>query len=444
MVNMPDKFELVNVDALVPYAKNPKKHDDKDIDLIIKSIERNGWADALLVCPETMEILSGNGRLLAAKKMGLTEVPCVYAPRGLTEKQKADIVIAANKLVEVSGYNDYLGELIAEFDLDLGDFGIEADMSMVEENTVNKKVGSLADDFLIAPLSTLNTREGKWQERKRAWIQTLGMELTATRENKLGLAHFSTDNAYGKTNMQSVSVFDCVLAEIMYKWYTPTNTKVKAFDPFAGDICKGGVFAYLGADFTGIELRQEQVEQNKKDLLGKPWANNCKYIQDSGENCEKYFAPESQDFMFSCPPYFDLEKYSDDPRDASNQSDYEGFRKILETAFLGAAKALKNNRFAIIVMSNVRNHTNSGYYDICGDICKIMEKSGLLLYNEFILINSVGTGAIRARNNMKSRKNVRCHQEVLVFYKGDNPTKNIPQDFGEIKFAEISEEGVDS
>lgn len=124
---------FIKLDDLVPYAKNPKKHEDKDIDLIIKSIERNGFGDNLLVCPETNEILSGNGRYLAAKKMGLTEVPCVYAPNGLTEKQKADIVIASNKLVEVSGYNDYLGELIAEFDLELGDFGIEADMSMVEE-----------------------------------------------------------------------------------------------------------------------------------------------------------------------------------------------------------------------------------------------------------------------------------------------------------------------
>lgn len=133
MINMPTGCELVNVDALVHYAKNPKKHEDKDIDLIIRSIERNGWGDALLVCPETNEVLSGNGRLMAAKKMGLTEVPVVYAPKGLSEKQKADLVIASNKLVEVSGYNDYLGELVAEFDLDLGDFGIEADMSMVEE-----------------------------------------------------------------------------------------------------------------------------------------------------------------------------------------------------------------------------------------------------------------------------------------------------------------------
>lgn len=129
-----DGCNFIKIDELVPYAKNPKKHDDKDIDLIIKSIERNGFGENLLICPETMEILSGNGRLLAAKKMGLTEVPCVYAPRGLSEKQKADIVIASNKLVEVSGYNDYLGELIAEFDLELGDFGMDApEMEIADE-----------------------------------------------------------------------------------------------------------------------------------------------------------------------------------------------------------------------------------------------------------------------------------------------------------------------
>lgn len=128
-----DGCNFISVDKLVPYAKNPKNHDDKDINLIIKSIERNGFGDNLLICPETMEILSGNGRYLAAKKMGLKEVPCVYAPSGLTEKQKADLVIASNKLVEASGYNDNLGALIDEFGLDLDDFGIESDMSMVEE-----------------------------------------------------------------------------------------------------------------------------------------------------------------------------------------------------------------------------------------------------------------------------------------------------------------------
>ena len=129
-IKFPTGCEMLSVAGLHPYAKNPKEHTDKDIDLIIKSIKRNGWGDPILVCPETCEILSGNGRYLAALKMGLEEIPAVSAPRGLTEKQKADLVIASNKLVEASGYNDNLGELVATFDLDIGDFGMDADMSM--------------------------------------------------------------------------------------------------------------------------------------------------------------------------------------------------------------------------------------------------------------------------------------------------------------------------
>lgn len=124
-IAMPTGCEFVEIGELVPYAKNPKEHTDKDVDLIIKSIQRNGWGDPILVCPETNEILSGNGRYLAAKKIGLEMLPVVYAPDGLTEKQKADLVIASNKLVEVSGYNDNLGDLIINFELNTSDFGIE-------------------------------------------------------------------------------------------------------------------------------------------------------------------------------------------------------------------------------------------------------------------------------------------------------------------------------
>lgn len=125
MINTPTGCLMIEIDKLVFYDKNPKNHNKKDIELIIKSIKRNGWGDPILVCPETMEVLSGNGRLMAAKELGMEQVPCVYAPRGLTEKQKADLVIASNKLVEASDYNDYLSELIEEYGLDADDFGIE-------------------------------------------------------------------------------------------------------------------------------------------------------------------------------------------------------------------------------------------------------------------------------------------------------------------------------
>lgn len=126
IINMPDGCFMVDVNKIVPYKKNPKKHSADDIDLIVKSIRRNGWSDPLLVCPETMEVLSGNGRLMAAKKLDMKEVPVVYAPKGLSDKQKADIVIASNKLVEVSGYNDNLEMLMEMFELNPEDYGMKA------------------------------------------------------------------------------------------------------------------------------------------------------------------------------------------------------------------------------------------------------------------------------------------------------------------------------
>ena len=132
-IAMPTGCEFVDVNDLVPFKRNPKKHEIEDINLIIKSVERNGWGDPLLVCPETKEILSGNGRLMAAKKMGIDKVPVVYAPEGLTEKQKADLVIASNKLVEVSGYNDNLQLLIDMFELNPEDFGMQAIENAVAE-----------------------------------------------------------------------------------------------------------------------------------------------------------------------------------------------------------------------------------------------------------------------------------------------------------------------
>lgn len=132
-IAMPTGCEFVDINELVPFKRNPKKHEIDDINLIVKSVERNGWGDPLLVCPETKEILSGNGRYLAAKKLGLKEVPVVYAPEGLTEKQKADLVIASNKLVEASGYNDNLQILMDMFELNPADFGLEEVTKEIEK-----------------------------------------------------------------------------------------------------------------------------------------------------------------------------------------------------------------------------------------------------------------------------------------------------------------------
>lgn len=59
--------------------------------------------------------------------------------------------------------------------------------------------------------------------------------------------------------------------------------------------------------------------------------------------------------FFSCPPYYDLEVYSDDARDASNQGTYEEFLSILDTSFGKAVKALKDDSFAVVVVGDIRD-----------------------------------------------------------------------------------------
>ena len=77
----------------------------------------------------------------------------------------------------------------------------------------------------------------------------------------------------------------------------------------------------MGNKFTGIELRQEQADLNNQRLKG----SKSKYICDDGQNVLKHIKPNTQDLLFSCPPYFDLEVYSELENDASNQKEYASF-----------------------------------------------------------------------------------------------------------------------
>ena len=79
----------------------------------------------------------------------------------------------------------------------------------------------------------------------------------------------------------------------------------------------------------------------------------------------------------------------------NGNQEFDDFITILSNAFAGAAKALKNNRFAAVVMSNVRDEKGF-YHDICGHIRRIMLENGLKLYNEIVLVNSFGSGMLRA------------------------------------------------
>lgn len=407
-------------------------------------------------------ILAGHTRYRAALQLGLSEVPVVWQT-DISAIQAQGYRIADNKTAELSAWDrDALDtevrDIAAQCDADLDALGLadwelerilqETQVSGLPENQcaspapsttlspykstgavsngplVNEEGGGLpearlADDFIVPPFSTFDTRQGYWIERNRYWREKIG-DNGESREDRLGLSF---------DGFKGVSVLDATLAEIVCKWFSPFSSQepIRAYDPFAGDTTFGYVAGSLGLSFTGIELRPEQVELNKKRA-----PKNVNYICDDGQNILKYLEENSQDLLFSCPPYFNLEKYSDLPNDASNQN-YNGFLQIYSNVLLRALKCLKDDRFAVIVMSNVRDEAGF-YYDICSETTRIMKQGGAGLYNEIILINCVGSARLRARLCMRNRKCVRCHQEVLVYYKGD--PRHIKGAFPEIRCSE--------
>jgi len=124
-----DKVERRSIGSIIPYARNSRTHSDEQVAQIAASIKEWGFTNPILVDIDG-EIIAGHGRLLAAQKLGLKEVPCITAV-GWSDAQKKAYVIADNKLALNAGWdNDMLavefGEL-KELDFNLDLIGFDPD-----------------------------------------------------------------------------------------------------------------------------------------------------------------------------------------------------------------------------------------------------------------------------------------------------------------------------
>ena len=415
---------------LTPYAGNAKVHPPEQIDRIANSIKAFGWQQPIVVDKDNVVII-GHGRLAAAKQLMLDTVPVVYADN-LTEDQVDALRLADNKTNESEWDFGKLEEELAALSIagiDMTAFGFE-DLEKDVSNPKDDHIVPLTDRFIIPPFSVLDARQGYWQERKKAWKEKIGDKGQAR-----AVAIYSGMENWSGGAFADASILDPVLSELACHWFMPGQGNT--FDCFAGDTVFGYVSASLGNHFTGIELRKEQADFNQAACAGL----NAQYVCDDGQNVLAHIGEGTQDMFFSCPPYFDLEKYSDLPNDASNQGSYADFYKIIDTAFSNAIKCLKDNRFAVIVCGDVRDKKTGAYYGFPDDIKQTFKRNGMTLYNELVLVDHVGTARLRAVKYMQHRKVVKVHQNVLVFYKGD--TKRIKGIFPEIEVADDDGENLE-
>ena len=164
------EIEMLAVDRLVPYAKNAKKHDDRQVAAIAGSIREFGFTNPILIDGQD-GIIAGHGRVLAAQKLGLTSVPCIRLAH-LTDAQRRAYILADNRLAETGGGWDAdmlaaeveaidweelesfglddmdLGEILAEAERGSeGDADAEAQVDRAEE--LNRTWGVKAGDLWL-------------------------------------------------------------------------------------------------------------------------------------------------------------------------------------------------------------------------------------------------------------------------------------------------------
>lgn len=384
-------------------------------------------------------------------------------------KEAAELVLvysSAYAKITQQGLLDFVNN----FDLDFPD--LQALMNIPEfddiafQGLLNKSDGtesseqiipaSLKESFIFPPFSILDTRSGVWQERKRKWL-SLGFNSQETREDVELIAKSGQSTGiyelrnkmrdmlqrepewdeileYAKKKgmhvYEGASIFDPVLCELSYRWFCTDGGRI--LDPFAGGSVRGIVAGVLGYQYEGIDLRLDQVEANRKQaqllsLIDVNWhAGDSNSVLDEVEF-------KDIDFVYSCPPYAYLEKYSEDPNDLSNMT-YEDFKDVYFSIIKKSVSQLKDDRFACFVVGDIRD--KKGFYEnFVSDTIQAFEDAGARLYNEIILVNVVGSLAIRVRRQFNGGRKVgKMHQNVLVFYKGD--PKKIKENFPELNLGE--------
>lgn len=229
------------------------------------------------------------------------------------------------------------------------------------------------------------------------------------------------------------SIFDPVLCEICYRWFCTGGGQI--VDPFAGGSVRGIVAKKIGYDYLGVDLREEQVTANRQQaeaIFGA--GEHPVWVTGNSLNIDKLAAGLQADLIFSCPPYFDLEVYSDDPEDLSTL-EWDEFSRQYREIIAKSVALLRPNRFAIFVVGDIRD--KKGFYrNFTGLTVNAFEQAGAMLYNEIILVNVAGSLPIRVTKQFNSgRKCGKMHQNVLVFYKGDPAA--IKTEYGEIDFTGV-------
>lgn len=294
--------KMVPIEELTLHDKNRNKHSEEQIKRLAQIMLYTGWRSPVKVSNLSNKVVAGHCRIAAAKINGWDSVPVDLQDFENEQEEiahlNADNAIALWSDLDIEAIKLDVADL-PDFDIDM--LGIKG-LSLGELpgiNDGNTTATKLTDRFLIPPFSVLDGRQGYWLERKRAWL-ALGIRSELGRDAeclKTGIGE-----NYGRKEMTGTSIFDPVLCEIAYRWFTPENASI--LDPFAGGSVRGIIASLLGRKYIGVDLRKEQVDANKinweeikKKDINKILENKKLSIKISSKSMQQIFQGCTNDFV---------------------------------------------------------------------------------------------------------------------------------------------------
>lgn len=303
--------------------------------------------------------------------------------------------------------------------------------------------GDLADvriKFLahITMTNVWNTTKGDWLAAKREWNSRIaaagaaaGIEnpTFATRDgcwqgvngysNVVNTKRKIDENgevvATTKAHNGNASVLDPVACEVVLRFFSPPKGRV--YNPFGGGVQFGFIAGAYGHEYVASEIRQNQCDANNALCAA---FESVKWIRSDSATYE----PEGQfDLIFTCPPYYKVEKYVDyDGKppvgEINSMPTYDEFRDLLFAGYRRAIAHLNDNRFFVIMTGDSRDK-NGAYYCSEAETELFLKAEGLSVYNKIVYLECEFTRLAHAKRTLNYRKFPKREQKIIVAYKGD-------------------------
>ena len=285
----------------------------------------------------------------------------------------------------------------------------------------------LRERFCEPPFTIFDTKSATWQRRRKFLRDFLKVNYDSEgiqakeMDSKSDCGFGDLTKGYTIAKIASEAVYDPRLLEVMFDLFCPEGGSI--LDPFNGSHISGCLAHELGYKFTGIDVRQNIIEQNHKkriEIFGEQDVN-IKWIVGDSDKVLDTLLFEEYDMINSCHPYADLVKYSkDNPLEGDlSLLNYDDFIPKFQSIAKKSCALLKPGGYAVITIGEVRDRKTGELYNLVFDTVEIFRKAGMIYYNSAILLNSLGTAPLRAKGHFErgDGKLVSVHQNILVFKK---------------------------